>query len=92
MSKVIHRFLRQPNIDSSIYNRVGNRHDPFKNTHTVLRDPENSRTLHLIGTTNSSTTLAYRTKKLIQEVKPDSIYVQADPVWWKVAKQVQVKK
>ena len=65
-TQVVHRFLRQPNINSSITNRIGNRSDPFANTLTVLKDPKNNRELFLIGTTNSSTTLAYRTKKLIQ--------------------------
>jgi hypothetical protein len=90
--KVIHRFLRQPNIPSSIYNRVANRYDPFANTLTVLKDPQTNRELYLIGTTNSSTTLAYRTKKLIEDVKPSSVYVQASQKWWNVAKAVQVIK
>jgi hypothetical protein len=91
-TKVIHRFLRQPNIPSSIYNRVANRYDPFANTLTVLKDPQNNRELYLIGTTNSSTTLAYRTKKLIEDIKPSSVYVQASQQWWNVAKAVQVIK
>lgn len=89
-TKVIHRFLRQPNINSGIYNRAGNRYDPFNNTLTVLKDPKGNRELYLIGTTNSSTTLAYRTKKLIEDVKPTSVYVQATSEWWKAAKAVQV--
>ena len=62
MSKVIHRFIRSANLDSNIHNRVANRFDPFKNTQVTLEDPVNNRTLTLIGTTNSSTTLAHRTK------------------------------
>lgn len=89
-TKVVHRFLRQPNISSSIYNRVANRFDPFNNTLTVLKDPKRNRELYLIGTTNSSTTLAYRTKKLVEEVKPSSVYVQATQTWWSRAKHVQV--
>jgi ribulose 1,5-bisphosphate carboxylase large subunit-like protein len=89
-TKVIHRFLRQPNINSSIYNRISNRYDPFNNTLTVLKDPKTNRELYLIGTTNSSTTLAYRTKKLVEEVKPSSVYVQASQKWWNIAKSVQV--
>lgn len=65
-SKVIHRFLRQPNIDSNTFNRVGNRFKPFENTLSVLEDPKTNRQLYLVGTTNSSTTLAHRTQKLIQ--------------------------
>jgi aspartokinase len=65
-AKVIHRFVRNPNIDSNIHNRVANRFDPFKNTITTLKDPATNRTLTLIGTTNSSTTLAHRTKVLCE--------------------------
>jgi hypothetical protein len=64
-TKVFHRFLRQPNLPSSIQNRIGNRYDPFNNTLTILKDPASNRELYLIGTTNSSTTLAHRTKKLL---------------------------
>ena len=65
MRSVFHRWVRQPNLHSDIYNRVANRADPLNNTLTVLEDPTHNRRLYLIGTTNSSTTLAYRTKKLI---------------------------
>ena len=65
MRSVVHRWVRQPNLNSDIYNRVANRADPLTNTLTVLEDPTHNRKLYLIGTTNSSTTLAYRTKKLI---------------------------
>jgi hypothetical protein len=65
-TKVLHRFVRNPNLDSNIHNRVANRFDPFRNTLTVLTDPTHGKTLHLIGTTNASTTLAHRTKKLLE--------------------------
>lgn len=89
-TKVIHRFVRQPNLNSSIYNRVGNRFNPFKNTLNVLEDPTKNRTLYLIGTTNSSTTLAHRTRKLIQELQPNSVYVQASNTWWNYAQHITV--
>ncbi len=89
-TKVIHRFLRQPNINSNIHNRISNRHDPFANTLIVLKDPKTNRQLYLIGTTNSSTLLAYRTKKLVEELKPSSVYVQASNTWWNSAKLVEV--
>ena len=41
------------------------RSNPHKNTLTILKDPKNDRTLYLIGTTNSSTLLSYRTRELI---------------------------
>lgn len=85
-TKVIHRFLRQPNLASSPHNRVGNRYDPFANTFTLLKDPQGNRELFLVGTTNSSTTLAHRTKKLIEEINPTSLYVQTTQNWWNHAK------
>jgi hypothetical protein len=44
----------------------------------------------LIGTTNSSTLLANRTKKLVEDVKPDTLYIQATSNWWKIAKDLDV--
>lgn len=82
--------MRCANINSGIYNRIANRFDPFENTRTVLSDPNSGRTLTLIGTTNSSTTLALRTKQLLEESKPDAVYVQASPTWWNYAKHVDV--
>lgn len=46
-------------------NRVVNRYRPEENTMKVLKDPKSDRELYLIGTTNSSTLLAHRTKELI---------------------------
>lgn len=89
-AKVVHRFLRNPNLASSETNRVGNRYNPFTNTLTHLKDPQSNRELFLIGTTNSSTTLAHRTKKLIEEVNPTSLYVQTTEDWWNYAKHSQV--
>ena len=89
--KVLHRFLREPNHLSSKTSRVANRSNPFENTLTKLTDPKNGRELYLIGTTNSSTLLANRTRKLIEEVQPNSLYVQTTPDWWKLAKDMNVK-
>lgn len=89
-TKVVHRFLRSPNISSDIYNRVANRFDPIANTQVSLSDPVSGRTLTLIGTTNSSTTLAHRTKALLEKERPDAVYVQASPVWWKYAQHLDV--
>lgn len=88
--KVVHRFLRQPNHASCETSRIANRYAPFSNTLTHLQDPQSNRELFLIGTTNSSTTLAHRTRKLIEEVKPTSLYVQTTENWWNYAKHSQV--
>ena len=94
MSKrgIIRSFIREPNYQASPTSRVGNRYNPLKNTLTVLEDPVQNRTLYLIGTTNSSTTLAYRTKKLIQDFQPNSMYVQASSTWWNYAKHAKVSQ
>ncbi len=92
MRSIVHRWVRQPNLDSSVTKRVGNRFNPFQNTLTVLEDPVNNRKLYLIGTTNSSTTLAYRTRKLLNEVSANALYVQANQKWWSSAKHTSVTK
>ena len=89
-TKVVHRFIRNANLDSNIYNRVANRFDPFKNTLVTLNDPKNDRTLTLIGTTNSSNTLAHRTKNVLQQLQPDAVYVQTSWDWWQHAKKTDV--
>jgi hypothetical protein len=35
---------------------------------------------------NQSTMLAQRTKKLIEELKPDTVIVQTSDAWWQDAK------
>lgn len=74
-ARAVHRLLRNPNLETGASQRAGTRFDPFKNTLTVLKDPSNGRTLYLIGTTNSSTLLANRTKDLVQKEKPDALFV-----------------
>jgi len=38
---------------------------------------------------NQSTMLAQRTQKLIQELKPDTVLVQANARWWESARTLQ---
>jgi len=59
---------------------------PFENTLTILKDPSNERELYLIGTTNSSTLLAKRTRDIIRNEKPDTVYVQTNERWWNLIK------
>ena len=42
----------------------------------------------MIGTANSSTILAKRTRNLIQDVKPDTLYVQTNEKWWGLVNQL----
>ena len=85
-----HKFLRNPNVSTSILKRAWSRKSAFENTLTVLEDPETNRKLYLIGTTNSSTVLATRTKTLIEELKPQSVHVQTCLTWYQRASTLQV--
>lgn len=38
-ARAVHRFLRNPNLETGAAFRAGTRFDPFKNTLTVLKDP-----------------------------------------------------
>jgi len=50
-----------------------------------LTERFNGKEVFLIGTMNKSTMLATRTKKLIEDVQPDTVLVQTSPEWWQVA-------
>jgi hypothetical protein len=45
--------------------------------------------VYLVGTCNQSTMLAQRTKKLIEELKPDTVIVQTNEKWWQSARQLK---
>jgi pheromone shutdown protein TraB len=45
--------------------------------------------VYLVGTCNQSTMLANRTKKLIEELKPDTVIVQTSEEWWNSARSLQ---
>ncbi len=60
------------------------RHDPLGNTCRILEDPKKGRKLILIGTTHSSTLLAYRTKMLIEKEQPDTVFCQTNKEWWNI--------
>jgi hypothetical protein len=52
--------------------------DCFESTLVHLTERFNGKDLYLIGTMNSSTMLAQRTQKLIEEIAPDAVYVQTN--------------
>lgn len=83
-----HVFLRAPNANGSKTAPKGNRVDCFESTFVHLTERFNGKQVFLVGTSNMSTMLAQRTQKLIQEVKPDSVMVMADPEWWDTAKML----
>lgn len=54
-----------------------------------LTERFNGKDVYLVGTMNQSTMLAQRTQKLIQELKPDTVLVQANAHWWESARTLQ---
>lgn len=55
-------------------------------------DPYNGSELYIIGTLNSSNILANRTRRLIDEIKPDTVFIQTSEEWWKIAKHLTFVK
>jgi len=53
------------------------RENCFETTLVHLTERFNGKEVYLVGTMNQSTMLAQRTKKLIEEIKPDAVLVQA---------------
>lgn len=66
--------------------------DPTKkmlmNNVRFLEDPKNDRKLILIGTTNTSTLLAERTKQIIEAAKPDKVLVETDADWFAALRKI----
>lgn len=86
----LQRILRNPNLEANLETKVWSRTSAYDNTLTVLEDPQNNRKLYLIGSTHASTTLANRTRDLINEVKPDTVYVQANEEWAERTQHINV--
>jgi hypothetical protein len=73
-----HVFVRAANLQPSVHDRVGDRQDCFEATLIHLTERFSGKEIYLIGTMNKSTMLAQRTQRLIEEVKPDAVYVQTN--------------
>jgi pheromone shutdown protein TraB len=84
-----HVFIRAANLHANLYDRVGDRENCFETTLIHLTERFNGKEVYLIGTMNQSTMLAQRTKKLIEELKPDTVLVQTNESWWSKAKLLQ---
>lgn len=84
-----HVFLRSPNFQGNLRDRVGDRDSCFKATLLHLTERFNGKDVYLVGTMNQSTMLAQRTKKLIEELKPDTVLVQSSAEWWSAAEQLK---
>ena len=74
----VNSIMRNPFRVGSVACSVATRGDAFENTLTKLTDPATGRELYLVGTTHGSSTLAVRTQKLIQDLKPDNVLVSVD--------------
>jgi hypothetical protein len=81
-----HVFLRSQNLESSLQERIGDRESCFKSTLIQLSERFHGKDVYLVGTCNQSTMLANRTKKLIEDLQPDTVLVQTSAEWWDSAK------
>jgi hypothetical protein len=70
-----HVFQRAANLQDRREARIGNHEDPQTSTFIHLTENFTGKEIFLIGTMNKSTMLATRTKKLIEDVKPEAVYV-----------------
>ena len=70
-----HVFVRAANLQSCIYDRVGDRQNAFETTLIHLTERFEGKEVYLIGSMNQSSMLAKRTQELISSVKPDAVYV-----------------
>ena len=60
-----------------VFSSKNDRENCFETTLVHLTERFNGKEVYLVGTMNQSTMLAQRTKKLIEEIKPDAVLVQA---------------
>lgn len=84
-----HVFTRTANKWQSKSDRVGDRDHCFDSTFTHLTERFNGTELFLVGTMNTSTMLARRTRKLIRDINPDKVMVMASPEWWDSARLIE---
>lgn len=54
------------------------RDNVLKSTVLHLKDPHRDSEIFIIGTLNRSNVLANRTRRLIKEIKPDTVFVQTN--------------
>ena len=84
-----HVFIRSANHRSSVYDRLGDRDHCFESTMVHLTERFTGKEVFLIGTMNSSTLLAQRTRELIKDVQPEAVLVQTSQEWWNSAKYMK---
>lgn len=78
----IHRIMKIRHVPEAAKTVGQKAADLYMNGVRLLDDPATGRKLILIGTTNSSTLLAQRTKQIIEDAKPDKVLVESDPTWF----------
>ena len=84
-----HVFMRSQNKFQHKTERLGNRTPAKESTYVHLKEPFSNTELHLIGTLNTSTMLARRTKKLLRKIQPDTVMVMTSPQWWESARLIE---
>lgn len=87
----IHNFLRNPNIKTK--NDILNYHvthdDVLRTTVHKVNERFGNSELYIVGTMNSSNILANRTRRMIKELSPDVVFVQATEKWWNAVKNLE---
>lgn len=63
-----HVFVRAANLETNVYDRVGDRQNCLESTLIHMTERFNNKEVYLVGTMNQSNLLAQRTKKLIEEI------------------------
>jgi hypothetical protein len=60
------------------------REDILESTLVHLTEPIDNTEMYLIGTLNTSNILANRTRRLIEEIKPDVVFVQTNEKYFMI--------
>lgn len=66
--------------------------DVLRSTVHKCQESFNGSELYIVGTMNSSNVLANRTRRLIDDIKPDVVFVQSNEQWWKGAQLLEYVK
>mmetsp|Transcript_8923 Transcript_8923/g.9272 ORF Transcript_8923/g.9272 Transcript_8923/m.9272 type:complete len:381 (-) Transcript_8923:118-1260(-) len=87
-------FLREPNVkkqENKLSFSVRNE-DVLRTTVHRCTEPYNNTELFIVGTLNNSNVLANRTRRLIDDIKPDVVFVQTTEPWWQLAQNLEYVK
>lgn len=84
-----HVFMRTQNRQQYAQDPIGGIEDSRTTSYVHLKEPFTNTEVHLVGTMNTSTMLAKRTRDLVRDVQPDSVMVMASPQWWDSARLME---